>query len=69
MLEDERGRIVGIEVKAGATFTPADFKGMRQLAKAVDDEFVQGIVLYDGEETVPFGDRMFAAPISSLRRE
>ena len=66
VLEDEKGRIVGIEIKAGATVTPADFKGMRQLSNACGNELVQGLVLYDGGEAVPFGDKLFAVPISSL---
>ncbi len=69
VVEDESGNTVGIEIKASATVTPADFKGLRQLAGACGDNLMQGIVLYDGEETVPFGDRLFAVPLSSLWRE
>jgi hypothetical protein len=69
VMEDEAGRIAGIEVKASATVTAADFKGMRELAEAGGDDFVLGMVLYDGEETLPFGDRMYAVPISSLWRK
>jgi hypothetical protein len=32
--EDEERRTVGLEVKAGATVTPADFNGLRKLAEA-----------------------------------
>ena len=66
VVEDERGQVVGIEIKASATVTPSDFKGMRQLTNACGNELVKGIVLYDGEETVPFGGKLFAMPISSL---
>lgn len=66
VMEDEAGRIAGIEVKASATVTAADFNGMRKLAEAGGDDFVLGMVLHDGEETLPFGDRMYAVPISSL---
>ena len=34
VMEDRLGRVVGIEVKASATVTPADFRGLRQLAEA-----------------------------------
>ena len=33
---------------------------------ASGDDFKLGIVLHDGERAVPFGDRLFAAPISCL---
>ncbi len=66
VMEDEADRIVGIEVKASATVTAADFKGMQALAEADRENFVLGMILYDGEETLPFGNRMHAVPISSL---
>jgi hypothetical protein len=59
---------VGIEVKAAATVMSGDFKGLRKLANACGDDFKAGIVLYDGELTLPFGDGLFAAPISCLWR-
>ena len=66
VMEDRRGRIVGIEVKASATVSKRDFSGLRRLAAVSDDRFVMGLVLYDHDQTVPFGNRMFAAPISIL---
>ena len=66
VIEDRRGGIVGIEVKASATVTKKDFSGLRKLATACDEKFVLGLVLYDGDQLVPFGDRMLAAPISTL---
>ncbi len=64
----ERGAasIAGVEVKAAATVTPSDFRGLKKLKKATDDRFASGVVLYDGEITSSFGDRMFAVPIRSL---
>jgi len=66
VVEDFRGRIVGVEVKASATVTAKDFRGLRKLKTAAGEDFRMGIVLYDGERAVPFGDRLFAAPVSSL---
>ena len=66
VIEDGRGRIVGIEVKAAATVSRRDFSGMRHLANACGDRFALGLVLYDHEQAVPFGERMVAAPISTL---
>ncbi|WP_171182228.1 ATP-binding protein [Ruegeria sp. HKCCD8929] len=66
VLENSRGEIVGIEVKSSATVTSSDFSGMRKLAEACGDKFVQGLVLYDHDQVVPFADNMFAAPISCM---
>jgi uncharacterized protein len=68
VLEDAEGAVVGMEVKAAATVFAGDFKGLRKLAAACGDDFKAGIVFYDGERTLPFGDRLFAAPISCLWR-
>ena len=66
VIEDGLGRIVGIEVKASATAAGRDFSGLHRLAAACGDNFALGLVLYDHDRTVPFGDRMAAAPISTL---
>lgn len=68
VMEDSRGQVVGIEVKAAATVTTADFSGLRKLAEACGKRFVMGLVLYDHDTLVPFGERLFAAPISTLWR-
>lgn len=66
VLEDAHGRVVGIEVKASATVTAADFHGMRRLQEACGEDFACGLVLYDHDRTVPFGEHLFAIPISAL---
>ncbi len=66
VIENQRGQVVGVEVKGSATVTNSDFRGMRRLAEACGERFVLGLVLYDHDQTVPFGDRMFAVPISAL---
>jgi len=66
IIEDRRGRVVGVEVKAAATVTSSDFNGLRKLADACGDRFVLGLVLHDHDKIVPFGSRLAAAPISAL---
>lgn len=66
VVENDRGALVGLEVKAAATVNTGDFKGLRKLAHASRNRFMLGAVLYDGESTVSFGERLFAAPISCL---
>lgn len=64
----ERGAraLAGVEVKASATVRERDFRGLRKLREASGARFVCGVVLYDGEVTTPFGDRLFAVPIRTL---
>ena len=64
----ERGidAVAGVEVKAGATVTKEDFKGIEKLAQAAGKRFVAGIVLYDGRMRVGFGDRFCAVPLRRL---
>lgn len=66
VLERDDGMIVGIEVKASATVKSGDFAGLRTLAEACGERFAFGAVLYDSTDFVPFGDRLAAAPLSSL---
>lgn len=66
MIEDRRGRVVGIEVKASATVKSDDFRGLRQLEQAVGDRFVRGLVLHDHDRVTPFGEKLRAAPLSIL---
>ncbi len=66
VIEDDTRGVVGVEVKASATVTVKDFNGLRMLSGATGKRFRCGIVLYDGKTTVPFGERLWAAPLSSL---
>lgn len=64
----ERGAqaIAGIEVKASATVKAADFSGLRKLRAAAGKRFATGVVLYDGETTIGFGDGLYAVPVRAL---
>ncbi|EJB01867.1 putative ATPase (AAA+ superfamily) [Rhizobium leguminosarum bv. trifolii WSM597] len=68
VLERDDGTIVGIEVKASATVKASDFGGLKTLSDACGGKFAFGIVLYDGTDVVPFGERIAAAPLSCLWR-
>ena len=60
------GQIAGVEVKASATVTDADFRSLRKLKKAAGKRFVAGVVLYDGETSAGFGEGLHAVPIGAL---
>ena len=64
----ERGahEIAAVEVKAAATVTASDFRGLRKLKEAAGKRFTAGVVLYDGEASVGFGEGLHAVPIRQL---
>jgi predicted AAA+ superfamily ATPase len=67
ILEGADGRLAGIEVKASATVRGEDFKHLATVRNRIGDErFVRGVVLYTGEERLPFGERLEAWPLSML---
>lgn len=66
VVERNAGELAGIEVKASSTVTAADFRGLRKLREGAAGRFVTGVVLYDGEATVGFGDDLYAVPIRAL---
>lgn len=68
MILEAGGRVVGIEIKAGATVTADDFKGLKALATDAGHRWVRGVVLHSGSEMLPFGDNLVAMPISALWR-
>lgn len=66
VIERPDGSIAAVEVKASATASPRDFKGLRYLRDHLGERFAYGVVLYTGEQTVPVGERLAAVPISAL---
>lgn len=68
VVETSDGRVVGIEVQAGATVRSEDLVGLRHLAARLGDRFVAGYVLYTGQQTLPYGDKLRATPLDALWR-
>jgi len=64
----ERGitQLVGVEVKAAATVKAADFKGLQRLQQVAGQRFMGGVVLYDGEMSIRFAEKLFAVPLRWL---
>ena len=64
----ERGahQVAGVEVKAAATVTAADFRGLRKLKEAAGKRFAGGVVVYDGETSASFGEQLHAVPLRAL---
>ena len=66
ILENNQGKIVAIEVKASQTVTATDFKTIALLQEKTGEVFVKGIVLYLGDQILPFGKNCYALPLSCL---
>lgn len=66
VIETPDGRVVGVEVKSGATVRTEDLAGLRNLAGHLGDRFVAGYVLYTGQQTLPFGEKIRAVPLDAL---
>lgn len=68
VLEQRSGEIAGVEVKSAASVKRKDFAGLRYLRDKLGTRFKAGVVLYTGERTLPFGDRLAAVPLCGLWR-
>jgi predicted AAA+ superfamily ATPase len=66
VLETADGRVLGIEIKAGQTPRPDWFRWLVQMRDTLGDRFIAGITLYTGDQTLPYGDRLYAVPIPAL---
>ncbi|WP_433515701.1 ATP-binding protein [Nonomuraea sp. CA-143628] len=66
VLEHASGEVIGLEVKAAETVRGDDFRGLRHLADRLGARFRAGFVLYTGEQSLSFGERLRALPMSSL---
>ncbi len=66
VLENGMGEYYAIEVKATASLKASDFTGLQHFKKTVGNRFKMGILLYDGDHTISFGDNLFAVPIGAL---
>jgi len=66
VLEDRAGRIAGLEVKAAATLSGNDVRGLQVLATAAGKHWVRGVVLYAGTEVIPFSGNLHGVPLSRL---
>lgn len=66
VVENAAGQVVGVEVKSSATVKESDLRGLRKLAGLAGADFKMGVLLYDGDETLPLGNNIWAAPLSTL---
>tara|TARA_B100001750_G_C15479688_1_gene584630 strand:+ start:543 stop:1751 length:1209 start_codon:yes stop_codon:yes gene_type:complete len=66
VLEKPNGQLAAIEVKRSDNVGKSDFKGLIELQDMTKGDFACGIVLYRGRDVVPFGENLWAVPMSNL---
>lgn len=66
VLEDNKGRIVGIEVKAAMAVGSNDVAGLKHLREVAGDKWLRGILLHPGLGITPFDKDLHAVPLSAL---
>jgi hypothetical protein len=66
VLEDRSGRIVGIEIKSGATVRRSDLRGMSKLRELAGERFIAGLMLCTTRQTLPLGSHTWALPLEVL---
>ena len=66
IIERTDGRIIAVEVKAGATVRPADAKWLAWLRDLVGDRFEIGLIFHTGHQPVSISERIIALPLSLL---
>ena len=66
VIESGAGQLIGVEIKAKASVHPRDFSGLHKYAELSGEQFIAGFVLYDGNETLPMGPRLWAVPLATL---
>jgi predicted AAA+ superfamily ATPase len=66
VIESAAGDVVGIETKSAASVGSADSRSLRYLRDKLGSRFKAGVVIYTGAQTLPFGERIWAMPVSGL---
>lgn len=66
VIERGQGAVAGVEVKAGASVTESDLRGLRKLRDTAGTRFAAGVILYDGAATIRFERNLFAVPVRML---
>ena len=69
VIERDDGRLTGVEVKASASVSAHDFRGLSALSEFAGARFQQGVLLYTGPRALPFRIRdktFYALPLSAL---
>ncbi len=64
LIGDERGRLLGLEIKSAESINSDDFKHLKWFSEKVPN--FTGIVLYAGADIISIGNGLYAVPFSAL---
>jgi len=67
IIQNDRGEILGIEVKSSSSFSSNDQRHLKWFKQniAKDKPFI-GVILYTGENTLNLGNGIYAVPMAAL---
>ena len=66
VVESPSGGVCGVEVKAAATLTSRDSRGLKGLSASLGDDFIAGVILHTGSESARLAEKIWALPVSAL---
>jgi len=66
IIEKDNGETIAVEVKLDSSLNDNVFKNIEACKNVIGSKFKKGIVLYTGEELVPFGEKLWAVPVNYL---
>ena len=69
VLERSDGLVAAIEVKSSVAVGRSDFAALQALRDQLGKRFRAGVLLYGGDQVVPFGDRLWLVPVPHLWAE
>jgi predicted AAA+ superfamily ATPase len=66
VLERPDGTLACVEVKTSERVGRDDFRGLEVLQEVAGKDFIAGVVLYQGQDIVPFGPKLWAVPMACI---
>lgn len=66
VLERSDGKLAAIEAKGRDSVDISDFKGLQELQRQIENDFICGVILYRGSKIIPFDERLWAVPIDKM---
>jgi len=66
VIERSDGKVVGVEIKLSAGPSARDIAGLKVLEEDLGTNFLRGILIYTGNDIVPFAGNIHAVPVTAL---
>lgn len=66
VIEARDGTVAGVESKLATSVRARDFSRLIYMRERLGERFSAGVVVHTGPDTLPFGDRLWAVPVSTL---